>query len=141
MLHSTYKSQVIELFKSIKDDDEFEVMFNNYKSSNMLSLVNFINIMKYVKYRSQKESLPLSESISLDIFYNEYRFSITGLDNINKFLGLVYQRKNNNIFSILVSQYLDKDGFKLIKKEKWLLDFFDRKEDSEYWENIFNRRR
>lgn len=125
MLHSSYKSQVIELFKSIKVDDEFEVMFNNYKSSNMLSLVNFINIMKYVKYRSQNESLPLSESISLDIFYNEYRFSITGLDNINKFLGLVYQRKNNHIISLLVEQYLDKEGFHLIKKEKERANIID----------------
>ena len=28
----------------------------------------------------------------------------------------------------------------IIKKEKWLLDFFNNKEDSSYWENILNRR-
>jgi len=118
MLQTTYKSQVIELFKGIKKNDEFEVMFNNYKSSNMLSLVDFVNVMKYVKYRSTIDKLSLTESIILDIFYNEYRISITGLDNINNFIGLVYQRKNNHIVGLLVEQYLDKEGFLLIKKEK-----------------------
>lgn len=28
----------------------------------------------------------------------------------------------------------------LIKKEKWLIDFFNNKKDSKYWENILNRR-
>jgi hypothetical protein len=28
----------------------------------------------------------------------------------------------------------------IIKKQKWLLDFFNNKEDSNYWENILNRR-
>jgi len=118
MLSSTYKTQVTELFESIGKDDEFEVMFNNYKQDNPLALVDFMNCLRYIKYRSTHDKLKLSESISLDVYYNEYRVTIDGNNTINNFLGLIYQRKNNNIFSILVSQYLDKDGIKLIKKEK-----------------------
>ena len=116
MLSSTYKKQVTDLFASIDKDDEFEVMFNNYKQDSQLPLIDFMNCLKYIKYRSTNDKLKLYETISLDVYYNEYRISINGANTINNFLGLVYQKKNNNIFSILVSQYLDKDNFKLIKK-------------------------
>ena len=112
------KPAIIELFSSIEKDDEFEVMFNNYKTDNPLSLVNFMNVMKYLKYKSVEEKLNLYETITLDVFYSEYRISINDSSIINNFLGLVHQRKNNNIMSVLATQYIDKDGFILIKKEK-----------------------
>ena len=125
MLSSTYKKQVTDLFASIDKDDEFEVMFNNYKQDSQLPLIDFMNCLKYIKYRSTNDKLKLYETISLDVYYNEYRISINGANTINNFLGLVYQKKNNNIFSILVSQYLDKDNFKLIKKIKERTDKVD----------------
>ena len=125
MLSSEYKTQILHLFSNIEEDDEFEVMFNNYKQDNILPLVDFMNVMKYIKYRSDKDKLKLYETISLDISYNEYRITIKGLDIINNFLGLVYQRKNNNIIAILITQYLDKDGFTLIKKIKEKSDKID----------------
>ena len=109
---------ILQLFNSITKDEEFEVMFNNYKADNILSLIDFMNVLKYVKFRSSEDKLKLIENISLDIFYLDYRISIDGLENINNIMGLLYQRKNNNIFSIIISQYLDKDGFKLIQKIK-----------------------
>ena len=109
---------VLQLFNSITKDEEFEVMFNNYKTDNILSLIDFMNVLKYVKYRSSEDKLKLIENVSLDVFYLDFRISIDGLENINNLMGLLYQRKNNNIFSIIVSQYLDKDGFKLIQKIK-----------------------
>jgi SAM-dependent methyltransferase len=112
------KKEILQLFESITKDEEFEVMFNNYKSDNILSLIDFMNVLKYIKYRSSDDNLKLIESVSLDIFYLDYRISIDGLENINNIMGLLYQRKNNNIFSIIVSQYLDKEGFKLIQKIK-----------------------
>jgi SAM-dependent methyltransferase len=125
MFSASSKKQILELFNSIGKDDEFEVMFNNYKASNQLSLIDFINVMKYVKYRSTNDKLALYETITLDVFYNEYRISINGLTTVNNFLGLVHQKKNNNIVSVLASQYLDKDGFILIKKEKDKADKID----------------
>jgi SAM-dependent methyltransferase len=118
MLTINQKKDITNLFESISKDEEFEMMFNNYKQDNILSLIDFMNVVKYIKYRSEEEKLKLIESISLDIFYLDYRISIDGLDNINNIMGLLYQRKNNNIFSIIVAQYLDKDGYKLIQKIK-----------------------
>ncbi len=117
-VNNQQKKDILQLFDGIKKDEEFEVMFNNYKSDNILSLIDFMNVLKYIKYRSSEDKLKLIESVSLDIFYLDYRISIDGLENINNLMGLLYQRKNNNIFSIIVSQYLDKDGFKLIQKIK-----------------------
>ena len=114
MLSTKNKKDITNLFESISNEEEFEVMFNNYKSDNTMSLINFMNILKYTKYRSEINKLELKETISLDINYGEYRISINGLSTINNVLGLLYQRKNNNIFSIIVGQYLDKEGFKLI---------------------------
>jgi SAM-dependent methyltransferase len=118
MLTTSNKKAINSLFNSISKDEEFEIMFNNYRSDNQLSLIDFMNVLKYIRYLSEQHTLKLSESVSLDVFYVDYRISIDGLENINNFLSLVYQRKNNNILSILVTQYLDKDGFKLIQKIK-----------------------
>jgi SAM-dependent methyltransferase len=118
MLSSIQKKDITKLFNNISENDEFEVMFNNYRSDNLLSLIDFMNVMKYIRFRSEKDNLKLSELVSLDIKYNDFRITIEGLENINNLLGLIYQRKNNNIFSIIVSQYLDKDGYTLIQKLK-----------------------
>ncbi len=118
MFTATQKKEITKLFDNISKDDEFEIMFNNYKSDNVLSLIDFMNVLKYIKYTSENKHLELIETISLDIFYEDYRISVNNLDNINNLLGLVYQRKNNNIINIIVSQYLDKDGFELIQKIK-----------------------
>lgn len=123
MLSKDIKSQVDTLYKSIKNNDEFEVMFNNYKSDNKLSLVNFMKILKYMKFRSDRENLKLTESEIFDISYsdekkNNYRISINKQNNINDFLGFVHLRKNNKILSILADQYFDKENFIFIKKIK-----------------------
>ena len=80
---------ILQLFNSITKDEEFEVMFNNYKADNILSLIDFMNVLKYVKFRSSEDKLKLIENISLDIFYLDYRISIDGLENINNIMGLI----------------------------------------------------
>jgi SAM-dependent methyltransferase len=125
MLSSSNKKDINALFESILKDEEFEVMFNNYRSNNQLSLIDFMNVLKYIRYRSDKDTIKLTESVSMDVFYVDYRISIDGLENINNLFSLLYQRKNNNIFSIIVSQYLDKDGFKLIQKIKEKANIID----------------
>ena len=118
MLTINQKKDISQLFDSISKEEEFEIMFNNFKADNLLSLIDFMNVLKYIKYRSSEDKLKLVESINMDIFYLDYRITVDGLENINNIMGLLYQRKNNNIFSIIVTQYLDKDGFKLIQKIK-----------------------
>jgi hypothetical protein len=77
---------VLKLFNSITKDEEFEAMFNNYKTDNILSLIDFMNVLKYIKYRSSEDKLKLVENVSLDIFYLDYRISIDGLENINNIM-------------------------------------------------------
>jgi SAM-dependent methyltransferase len=130
MFSQTEKNNIFTFFKKINKDTEFEVMFNNYKSDNQLELINFMNVMKYLKLKSKQEKLKLKESIMLDIIYkdntnNRYRGTIEGQENINNFLNLVHNRQNNIIFSIFVSQFLDKEGNYLIQKIRGKNDVMD----------------
>ena len=102
MLLAKDQTKIKKLFNSLNKNDEFEVMFNNFRSDNKLSLNKFVNVLKYLKWRSDKDGIEIINENSLDIVYNEdykkdginttYRVSIIGNDNINNFLKLVYLR-------------------------------------------------
>ena len=118
-----HKSEILKIFNNIEQDDEFEIMFNNYKNNNKLLINDFINVMKYVKFRSEKDKLELKTSFELNIQYsidseNVYRFIINKEENINNFLELVHFKKKHNMIAILVNQFIDKDNYSLIKKIK-----------------------
>ena len=117
------KSKIFNLFKKINKNSEFEVMFNNYLENNSLNLNEFMNVLKFLKYKSGKTKSKLSEQISLDICYsdmtkNVFRGTINGVENINAFLSATHLKKNNIIFSVFLSQYLDKEGYSIMKKTK-----------------------
>ena len=61
MLSTTNLSQVRAIFSKIGKNDEFEIMFNNYKADNILSLIDFMNVVKYIKFRSQEGKYKLNE--------------------------------------------------------------------------------
>ena len=126
--------EVNKIIKDIQLNDEFEIMFNNYSSSNQLSITQFYDILKYIKYRNENDKIELEKIISLDIIYTSdsvkqstinYRFSIVGLEKINNFINLVHRKKNNNIFSILVTQFIDDEDIIFIRKEKKFTDTHD----------------
>merc|ERR1711916_396346 len=78
------------LYSELDKDDEFEFMFNNY-NENPLRITNFLDILKYLTYRSKSDKLVLETSNSLDVVYNYndkttdvYRISVEGVENINK---------------------------------------------------------
>ena len=105
MLSNANLTQIKNLFNKIESNDEFEIMFNNYKPNNKLSLIKFNDALKYVKWRSDKDKIELVIETTLDISYtyenqNIYRISIHGNETINNILNLVHQRKNHIIFSI-----------------------------------------
>jgi len=114
----------------ITDNDEFEIMFNNYKSDNKLSIIKFKDALKYLKWKSDSENKVILSTTTLDIGYgyennSTYRVTITGLENINKILNLVHQRKNHIIFSILVSQFHSDPNFTFINKVKDMKNIID----------------
>jgi SAM-dependent methyltransferase len=126
MFNTTDIKKIKNLFDKIELNEEFEVMFNNYKLDNKLSIVKFMDILKYLKYKSEIDKLILKQTVILDIIqsisdnHNFYRVSINGIQNINNFLNLVHQRSNNIIFSLLFSQseFINNENFLYIKKEK-----------------------
>uniref|UniRef100_A0A6C0J5S5 mRNA cap 0 methyltransferase domain-containing protein n=1 Tax=viral metagenome TaxID=1070528 RepID=A0A6C0J5S5_9ZZZZ len=130
MLTSNEKQSISKLFNNIEKNDEFEIMFNNYKNDNKLSLTTFIKVMKYLKFRSTNEKLKLYESTILDIINpidntSVYRISIKNIDDINKVLSLVYHKKNDDIFLFLIEHYSDNEHFEFIKKIKDKNKIFD----------------
>uniref|UniRef100_A0A6C0H7I9 mRNA cap 0 methyltransferase domain-containing protein n=1 Tax=viral metagenome TaxID=1070528 RepID=A0A6C0H7I9_9ZZZZ len=125
---SKIKSLFIKTFEH--DNYEFEIMFNNYHLNNKLSFVNFIDVLNFIKYRSQEKSMKLINEITLDISYNYndnnvYRISIKGLDKINNILNSVYQRKNHIIFSLLCNNYNNDKDIIFINKKKEFKNILD----------------
>ena len=133
MLSTTQVTHINNILEKIKPTDEFEVMFNNYKSDNKLSIIKFMDILKYLKYRSINEKLELKHEVTLDVIFdydppiNIYRVSIKGIKNINDFLNLVHQRSNHILFSILLSQseFVKNENFTYIKKQRDLSNVID----------------
>jgi hypothetical protein len=94
MLNTEQISQIENIFNTVKENDEFEVMFNNYKTDNKLSIIKFMNVLKYIKIKSEEQDLLLNHEVILDIIYEiepnkNYRISINGIDTINTFLNCV----------------------------------------------------
>jgi len=123
MLTTTQTTQIKNILDKIKPNDEFEVMFNNYKSDNKLSIVKFMDVLKYLKYRNITEKLELTHEVVLDIIFdyepqNFYRVSIYGINNINDFLNLVHQRANHVLFLILLTQseFIKNENYVYIRK-------------------------
>jgi len=115
---------ITNLFKRITPIHEFEFMFFNYKNEeNRMSMEIFSKILKFMKYRNQKNKMKLTSKITLDIAYTEkkfenYRLTIEGLENINKHMEMFHLRRNHVIFSLLVGLLKKKDEISLIKKVK-----------------------
>ncbi len=125
MLTNTQITQITNLFNKTNINDEFEIMFNNYKVDNKLSIIKFMDILKYLKFKSDNDKLELHHEVLLDIIYNHdintsYRISISGISNINNFLNLVHQRSNHVLFLILLTQteFTKNKDYTYIKKQK-----------------------
>ena len=123
MIFTDNLDKIKRLYNSLNINDEFEIMFNNFKDTNPLKLETFVDVLNYLKLRSNNDNLKLIQEDTLDINYvydntSVYRVTIKDNENINDFMDLVHLRKNNIIFSILMTQYLNNKNFKFINKVK-----------------------
>ena len=130
MLTTDNINNIKSLFSKIKDNSEFEIIFYNYNIDNTLSIIKFINLVNFIKYRSNIKNLELIQETTLDVSYcynnnDSYRITIKGIELINKILNLIHQKKNHVIFSILITQFINTEGFTFIKKIKDNKDIID----------------
>lgn len=120
---------IYNIFKNIDKTDEVEIMFNNYRDNNKLTMEDFIRVTKMVKILSKEQKRKLKQIISLDVVYSEnnlvkYRVSVESLDKINQLVNLVHQRSNNIILTVFLSKINGKNvsAMKKTKNMKYIFD-------------------
>ncbi len=125
-----------DLLAKGKKGDEFEISFkqNEYK----ITLEKYITLLKYLVSTGKNKKLQVEKSDYLNVSYNydyesfnNYRITINGLENINTRLASIAHRENHVIFSMLLSEYINKGsdtGIEVmdkVKDKKNMVDFDD----------------
>lgn len=110
-----------ELLGKGKAGDEFEISYKN-----KITLEKYITLLKYLVATSKETKLDIRRSETLNVSYNydydylnNYRITINGFDTINSKLAKIYHRENHVIFSILLSDYMNKsENIEIMNKIK-----------------------
>lgn len=136
------------VYKKSGENTEFEIMFYNYKKAkekgNMLGMENFLNVLQYMKNKSNKTNkYKLEKTVTLDASYSKkpteadteseesttfksYRLTIDGVDNVNNYLKNINSRSNHVIYKVLLSKFLENDkDVILTKKQRNKEDVYD----------------
>lgn len=123
------ESTVLSLYHKIGRTSELEVMFNNYKPSNKMKIKSYKKLIEYYKNRSRIQKLDIINNTMLDISLKlnkgSFRLSISGTDNINRYINMVGTRNNHVIFKILLNHMKNDDSITIIKKTKSQDDILD----------------
>ena len=130
ILEEKYKKKISDVFKSIKEEDEFEIMFFNYNNdeTNVMKIQQYLNMLKYITaICKMKKDVKMENTNTLDVIYggsdisenSSYRISINTIDSINTYLNIFQFRENNEVFSILAKKLMDNEkNISIIKKIK-----------------------
>jgi SAM-dependent methyltransferase len=125
-----------DLLSKGKKGDEFEISFkqNDYK----ITLEKYITLLKYLVSTSKNKNLHIEKTDYLNVSYNydyesfnNYRITVNGLENINTKLASIAHRENHVIFSMLLSEYINKGSesnievMNKVKDKKNIVDFDD----------------
>ena len=110
-------SQIEDLFNKITSAmNEFEFMFYNFNNV-LMGYDKFITVMRYLKSRAKSTSTNnLVISDTLDIIYTDqatrksYRITISGINDINKYMKMVHKKKNHVIFNVFASLIVEGDS-------------------------------
>ena len=87
-----------------------------------------------MKSISVDKKLKLEKTITLDIVYSSesfnnsninYRITIAGLDTINNIINLINKKSNNEVFSIVLSQFSNDNNVSFMRKERKFSDVVD----------------
>lgn len=128
-------NKIDKLYHNLTKNDEFELMFFNYKQkNNTMSTINYLKILEYLSHKSRISKTPIIKTTSLDINFSNkstriaYRITINNIENINKYMEMLNNRKNHVIFNVLASIAMSKentDSIQLIKKTKTVENTID----------------
>jgi hypothetical protein len=117
-------SNINKLYTGLNKDNEFEIMFYNYGNT-VMNYDKYKTVLSFLTQRSKAQKMSIKTYNILDIIYtvdngeNNYRISIEGIENINKYMKMLHQKKNHVIFRVLTSMMLDGNkDIKIIKKIK-----------------------
>jgi len=127
------KTGIDKIFNKLQENDEFELMFYNYKGDrNFMPMKKYLDMLEYFNKRNKiDKTTKLEKLTSLDINYSytdliTYRITILNLESINKYIPPINTRNNHVIFKVLLSKYLkgDKDII-ILKKTKNKNNIYD----------------
>jgi hypothetical protein len=97
---------IIKLFSNLTKETEFEVMFFNYNET-IMNYEKYRTVLSFLTHRNKIQKLTLETTTVLDIIYNldenNYRITIEGIENVNKYMKMLHKRKNHVIFRVLSS--------------------------------------
>ena len=108
------KSTVKKLYNQVDSNKEFEFMiYNNNNYS--ISYQDYLTCLEFLNKRSKFANLKLESQDTLDISYfdseknSNYRITLSGNENINKYMKMLHSWKNHIIFKVLITKYLEGD--------------------------------
>ena len=115
-----YRPSIGELFNKTKKSNEFEIDLNMNKTD--ITYERYVEIMRYLTHSHATKKMDIMRSTSLDINYSEmtddardnYRITILGKELINKYVGMLQNRRNHVVFNVMTNIIKDQKHVDMI---------------------------